>query len=93
MANAIVTFKIMPESPENNVEDFVDTMLEIARKHGAKGEMQTKVEPLAFGLKQLLVYAMFSMDDDKDFDSISAEMAKVEGVGTTEIVNMDLAMG
>ena len=93
MANAIVTFKIMPESPDVDFEAIKEKALVIAKEKGAKGEMQSKIEPLAFGLKQVLVYAMYEMEDGKDFDEISEEMKKIEGVSEAEIINMDLAMG
>ena len=93
MANGIVTFKVMPESPDIVLEPVQEQMLAIAQKHGAKGEMQAKIEPVAFGLKQVQVMAMYEMSDGRDFDEITAEMQKIEGVATAEIVNMDLAMG
>ncbi|MBN1175176.1 hypothetical protein JXA48_00890 [Candidatus Woesearchaeota archaeon] len=93
MANAIVTFKIMPESPEVDFDAIKDKALEIAKEKGAKGEMQSKIEPIAFGLKQVLVYAMYEMEDGKDFDEISNAMKTIEGVSEAEIINMDLAMG
>jgi len=93
MANAIITFKIMPESPDVDFEAIEKKGKEIAKEKGAKGEMQSKIEPLAFGLKQVLIYAMYEMEDGKDFDEISGEMKKIEGVSEAEIINMDLAMG
>ena len=93
MGNAIVTFKVMPDSPDTDVEQIKEQALEIARKHGAKGEMQSKVEPVAFGLKQVLIYGMYDMDDEKDFDEVTAEMNKIDGVNVAEVANMDLAMG
>lgn len=93
MANGIVTFKAMPESPDVDTEIIKDKMLEIAKKHGSKGDMQSKIEPLAFGLKAIIVMAMYEMSDDMDFDVVKDEMAKIENVSTAEIINMDLAMG
>jgi translation elongation factor EF-1beta len=55
--------------------------------------MQAKIEPIAFGLKQLMVYAMYEVCDANDFDAIAAEMGKLEGVQSSEMFNMDLAMG
>lgn len=93
MANGIITFKIMPESPEVDFEAIKDEALKIAEKQGAKGQMQSKIEPLAFGIKQVLIYAMYDMDNGKDFDEITTEMKTIEGVSEAEIINMDLAMG
>jgi len=55
--------------------------------------MQAKIEPIAFGLKQILIYGMYDMADEQDFDEVSGEMSKIEGVSNAEVSNMDLAMG
>ncbi|MFP4119333.1 MAG: elongation factor 1-beta [Candidatus Woesearchaeota archaeon] len=93
MGNAIVTFKVMPENPDVDLEKVKEQALEIAKKHGAKGELQSKIEPVAFGLKQVLIYGMYEMSDDKDFDEVTEEMGKLDGVNIAEVANMDLAMG
>jgi len=93
MANAIITFEIMPESPDVNLESLQEKLLEIAKHAGAKGTMQHKIEPVAFGLKKILIYAMYEVSDNKDFDAICDEMIEIEGVGNAKIANMDLAMG
>ncbi len=93
MANAILTFEIMPESPETDMEAVKEKALEIAKKHGAKGNMESSVEPLAFGLKKVIIMGMYEVSDDKEFDDIPEEMAKIEGAQDAKIAKMDLAMG
>ena len=94
MSNAIVTFKLMPESPETDVEAIKEKAEAMAKEAGAKGDTQAKIEPLAFGLKQVLVMGMYEMNDNADFDAICAKMAEeIEGVTQAEVANMDLALG
>ena len=93
MSNAIVTFEIMPTSPDVDLEPIKEKATEIAKSQGAKGNMESKIEPIAFGLKKIIIMAMYEMDDDKDFDAIPAEMMKIEGVQQASIAKMDLAMG
>jgi translation elongation factor aEF-1 beta len=93
MANAIITFEIMPESPDVDMESLKEKVLEIVKNAGAKGQMQTKIEPIAFGLKKIIVYAMFEVSNNQDFDAISDKMETLEGVGNAKVANMDLAMG
>lgn len=83
----------MPESPEVDLETIKEKCLEIAKNNGAKGEMQSKIEPIAFGLKKILIYAMYEVSDNKDFDAVSSEMENLEGVANAKVANMDLAMG
>ena len=92
MANAIVTFKIMPESPDTDLEAIKEKAFKIAEEEGSKGQMQHKINPIAFGLKELLILAMYSVDDS-NFDAIAEKMAEIEGVQTAEVYKMDLAMG
>lgn len=93
MANAIVTFNIMPESPEVEFAPIVEKALQIAKEFGAKGELRTREEPLAFGLKSIKVMAMYLVTDDLDTDSIAEKMQELEGVQSAEVEKFDLAMG
>ncbi len=92
MAKAIITFKLMPESPEIDLEAIKKEAQEIAKNAGAIGQMQVKEEPVAFGLKAVLVLAMYSVDD-ADFDAIAAKMESISGVQSAQVAKMDLALG
>jgi len=92
MAKAIITFKLMPESPEVDLEVIKERALEIAEESGSIGQMQTKIEPIAFGLKAVLVLAMYEVEGS-DFDAIAEKMSQIEGVQNAEIAKMDLALG
>ncbi|MFW5746176.1 MAG: elongation factor 1-beta [Nanoarchaeota archaeon] len=92
MANAIITFKIMPTSPDVDLEPIQEKAYQIAKDSGAKGQMQHEINPIAFGLKELKVLAMFEVEGS-DFDAIAAKMSELEGVQSAEVANMDLAMG
>jgi len=92
MAKAIITFKLMPESPETDLIPIKEKALEIARENGSIGEMQAKEEPLAFGLKVILIMAMYEIEGD-EFDAIAAKMGEIENVQSAEVDKMDLAMG
>ena len=54
--------------------------------------MQSKIEPIAFGLKAVLVIAMLEVVGG-DFDGIAAKMGELEGVQSAEVAKMDLALG
>jgi len=82
----------MPEAVDVNLEAIKPKALEIAKKAGAIGQMQTKIEPIAFGLKAVLVMAMYEVEG-ADFDNIAAKMAEIEGVQSAEVAKMDLALG
>lgn len=90
MAVVAIILKVMPESPE------VD-MGELKRKVEAKiieiGGMfkEAKEEPIAFGLKALVVF--LGWNEDKDPDLIETELAKVENVRSVQITDVRRAFG
>ena len=92
MARAIITFKLMPESPEVDLEPIKIKAQAIAKEHGALGQMQCKEDPIAFGLKAVLVLAMYEMKE-QDFDAIAAKMGEIPDVLSAEVAKMDLALG
>ena len=92
MGKAIITFKIMPESPETDLGPIKEEAEKIARDAGAIGQMQVKEEPIAFGLKAVLVLAMYEVEGS-DFDAIAAKIGEIEHVQSSEIAKMDLALG
>ncbi len=92
MSKAVVTFKLMPESPEVDLEPIKEEARKIAQEAGAIGEMQIKEEPIAFGLKAVLVMVMYEVEG-ADFDGISAKFGEIKDVRDAQIAKMDLALG
>ena len=92
MAKAVITFKLMPESPEADLGAITEKALVIAKKHGAIGEMQAKEEPIAFGLKAVLILGMYTVETS-DFEKIAEEMGTIAQVQSAEVAKMDLALG
>ena len=93
MGRAIITFKIMPESVETELGPIKQQAEIIAKEAGAIGQMQVKEEPIAFGLKAILVLAMYEVGDDSDFDGTAAKMKEIKHVLSAEVAKMDLALG
>lgn len=92
MAKAVITFKLMPESPEVDLNKIEQNGLEIAKENGAIGDMVSEQKALAFGIKYILIKAMYEVEGS-DFEKISDLMAEIEGVQNANIENMDLALG
>ena len=92
MAKAIITFKLMPESPEVDLAPIKEKALEIAKEAGSIGEMQVREEPIAFGLTAVLVLAMYEVEGS-DFDATAAKMGEIKNVQSSEVAKMDLALG
>lgn len=82
----------MPESPEVDLEPIKEKAKKIAQKHGAIGSLVVKEEPIAFGLKAVLILVMYVVEG-ADFEKIAEEMGTIPDVQNAEIAKMDLALG
>lgn len=92
MANAIVTVKIMPTSPEVDLTKVEAAAKEKITAYAGEGETKTEINPVAFGLKELRI--IFVVDEAKGSpDPIAEEIAKLDGVNSAEIVDVRRAVG
>ena len=92
MARAIITFKIMPESPSVNLDPIKQKAQDIAKEHGALGSMLVDEQPIAFGLKAVILKAMYEVEGT-DFEAIAAKIGTIPHVQSSEVASMDLALG
>ena len=92
MARVIVTFTIMPESPE---VDFSTIEAEAKREiiaFAGKTEFKVEQKPVAFGLKSLNI--MFVMDEAKgSTESVEKKVAAVAGVSSCEVTDVRRTIG
>jgi elongation factor 1-beta len=85
MSEVVVTFKIMPESPETNMQDLQKKCEEIISKSGEVGKVEIK--PIAFGLKSLHLYVI--MDESKGSpDDIEKELADLPETNSAEVIDV-----
>jgi elongation factor 1-beta len=92
MANVIITLKIMPESPEVDLDALEEKIKAKIVEFAGEGEMKTEQEPVAFGLKSLNI--IFVMDEAKGgTDKLEEEIASIEGVNSAEAVDVRRAIG
>jgi len=92
MANAVITVKIMPESPEVDLSKIELEAKRIIAKFAGEGETKTEIEPVAFGLKALKI--IFVMDEKKGSpDPVAEKIQILEGVNSAEITDVRRAIG
>ena len=93
MANAIVTLKIMPESPDLDMEMVKEKANKILDSIVGEGDRRAEIEPIAFGLKALNL--IFVMDENKGSPDPIAEKVKegIEGVQSVEVSDVRRAVG
>ena len=91
MAQIIVTLKIMPESPDVNLESLIEPVTAVIVADGGTVS-GTEEEPIGFGIKALLV--TFSRDEGLgNLDGIEEKVNAITGVESAESVNVRRALG
>lgn len=90
MTNAIVKIKIMPSSPDTNLEKIQEDAESLLRKNDADN-MKFEKQPIAFGLNALFV--MFAWPEEKELEDIEKKLKNVENVNSVETVDIRRAIG
>jgi len=85
-----VTIKIMPESPETDLEKIKETIKKSLEENEGKNA-EFEEEPVAFGLKAVIV--KFWWPEDKEFEEFENSLKEIEGVSSTETIDLRRAVG
>lgn len=91
MATVIVTMKIMPSSPEEDLDSIKSASSKmIADFGGTVGKAE--LEPIAFGLKAIVF--MFAMAEDiGDTEELEKKIAGISGVNSVQVTDVRRAVG
>ena len=90
MGTALVKIKIMPTSPEVDLESLGNKAHDIVAENDGKNIM-THDEPIAFGLKALIV--SFDIDESLPLEHLENSLRKIENVNSAEVIDMRRAFG
>jgi elongation factor 1-beta len=90
MGTALVTIRIMPESPNSNLEEIQKKAKEIVEKNKGKKPF-TKTEPIAFGLNAVILN--FALDESLSIDNIENPLKKIKEVVSAEVIDFRRAFG
>lgn len=82
--------KIMPESPEVDLEAVKNKVTESIRED-VDSDITYEEEPIAFGLKAII--ANFSLDESKQIDPIQEKLTSIENVKSAEVADFRRAFG
>jgi elongation factor 1-beta len=90
MAMAGVQFKVMPDSPDADLEALKSS---IDAKIEEMGGIPSGVEeqPIAFGLKALVF--SFAYPEEKDVDQVNNAVNEIEKVSSSEMIDYRRALG
>ena len=92
MAQVVVTLKIMPESPETDLNNIESQAKAKIIDFSQTKETKTELEPIAFGLKAIKI--IFVMDENKgSTDALEESIKTISGVNSVEVVDVRRAIG
>jgi len=90
MGIVLIKIKLMPLSPETNLEEIKEKAESIIK--GNKGEScQFEEQPIAFGLKAVIVG--FALEEKYELEPIEEKLKKIENVNSVEVTDMRRAFG
>lgn len=91
MGTAIITLKIMPESPETDLDKIKEEATQVISEFGGEVGKEEK-EPVAFGL--VAVKLIYTADEALGgTDEVEEKVAALEGVNSAEVVDVRRALG
>ena len=90
MGTALITIKIMPKSPQADLEAIQEKAKQVVEEKGGKTP-STKTEPIAFGLNAVILN--FSMDESLSQDNFEAPLKEIEQVNSVEVIDFRRAFG
>lgn len=92
MARVVVTLKIMPESPEVDLNSIESKAKAKILEFSKNSEMRSHQEPIAFGIKAIKI--TFVMDESKGAtDSLEEDIKAIDGVNSVEAIDVRRAIG
>lgn len=90
MAIAVIKMKVLPVSPEIDLEKLKETIKNLIE--GSEGKnCNFEEEPIAFGLKALIVF--FSWPESSELESLEEKIKSIEDVSSMQIIDMRRAFG
>lgn len=90
MGTALIKIKIMPISPDVDLEEIKTQAKEIIESNKGTKTMFEE-EPIAFGLKAVI--AGFDLDEEYELEPIENALREIKKVNSAEVVDMRRAFG
>ena len=89
MGTALIKIKIMPGSPDTDLNSIKEKAEQIISKCGENPK--TEIKPIAFGLKALIL--TFAIDESKSIDEIQNKLREINDVSSAEVIDFRRALG
>jgi elongation factor 1-beta len=90
MGIAAVKIKVMPTSPDVNLEEIKTQAQAILEEAGAKN-VQISQEPIAFGLNAIILF--FAWNEDNELENVEEKLQLIDDVNSVQVTDMRRAFG
>jgi elongation factor 1-beta len=90
MGIAAVKIKILPTSPEIDLEKLKETIKNLVEGMGGKN-CTLEQEPIAFGLEAII--ALFAWPEEKELEELEEAIRAIEEVSSIQVLDMRRAFG
>ena len=90
MGTVLIKVKLMPSSPETNLEEIKAKAKEIVEA-GEGTKVRFEEEPIAFGLKAVITF--FALDESHDVEPIENKLKELENINSAEVIDVRRAFG
>ena len=91
MSTAAIQFKIMPENLDVDLEKLKEQIKSKVESFNSGVFNEAEEEPIAFGLKALII--TFALSEDEEVDSVENAIKEIEGVSSVELIDYRRAVG
>jgi len=91
MATAGIQFKIMPEGLETDLDNLKADIKTVIETFESGILNDIKEEPIAFGLKALIV--TIALSEDEESDKVENALGEIEGVSSVELIDYRRVVG
>lgn len=91
MATAGIQFKIMPEGLETDLEELKSNIKKTIETFDSGVFNDVREEPIAFGLKALIL--TIALSEDEESDKVENALSKIEGVSSIELIDYRRVVG
>lgn len=90
MATVVIIIKLMPSSPDVDLNKIKEESKSALEKEGAKN-ISFEEKPIAFGLKAIMI--KFSFPEEKGTDLVETLLSKIQNVSSVTIEDYRRSLG
>ncbi|MBU3924044.1 MAG: elongation factor 1-beta [Nanoarchaeota archaeon] len=91
MATAGIQFKIMPDTIDTNLEELKTKIKTTVETFESGVFNEAKEEPIAFGLKALIV--TIALSEDEESEAVEKSLSEIKGISSVELIDYRRALG